>query len=80
MFAAPPSWRVTTRRMRRVVQRVEHRQVALAGDAEREVGAVQDELVDEDLPAAAAHGRTTGCSKYTVGRWVFGFSASAGST
>ena len=63
-----------------VAQRVEHRQVALAGDAECEIGAVQDELVDEDLPAAPAHGRTTGCSKYTVGRWVFGFSASAGST
>ncbi len=65
---------------RRVAQRVEDGQVALAGDAERQLGAVQDELVDEDLPAAAAHTRTTGCSKYTVGRWVFGFSASAGST
>ena len=57
MFAAPPSWRVTIEPQRRVVQRVEHRQVALAGHAEGEVGAVQHELVDEDLPAAARHGR-----------------------
>ena len=38
-----------------VVQRVEHGQVALPGDAEEEVGAVNPELVDQDLPAAAAH-------------------------
>ena len=38
-----------------VAQRVEHGQVALAGDAEQQVGAVDAELVDEDLPAAAAH-------------------------
>ena len=79
MFAAPPSWRVTISRTRRVVQRVEHRQVALARDAEREVRAVQDELVDEDLPAAARH-VTTGCSRKIVALWVLGFSASAGST
>ncbi len=36
---------------RRVVQRVEHREVALAREAEREIGAVQLELVDEDPPA-----------------------------
>jgi hypothetical protein len=43
-----------------VAQRVEHRQVALAGDAEEAVGAVDPELVDEDLAAAARH---NGCSR-----------------
>ena len=38
---------------RRVVQRVEDGEVALAGDAEGQVGPVQHELVDQDLPAAA---------------------------
>ena len=37
----------------RVVQRVEHGQVALARDAERVLDAVQLELVDEDLAAGA---------------------------
>ena len=37
------------------------------------------ELVDEDLAARAAH-RRTGCSRKTVGRCVFGLSASVGST
>ena len=41
---------------RRVVQRVEHREVALARHAEGEVDAVQLELVDED-PAARPHHR-----------------------
>ena len=44
----------------RVVERVEHREIALAGHAEREVGAVNAELVDQDLPAGArggGHGR-----------------------
>ena len=45
-----------------VAQRVEHGQVALAGDAEQEVGAVDAELVDEDLPAAAAHSAPRGRS------------------
>ena len=60
---------------RRVVQRVEHGQVALAGEAEREVDAVQLELVDED-PAAAPH---SGTSRRTVARWSLGLSSSAGS-
>ena len=62
---------------RRVVERVEHRQVALAGDAEGQLDAVQLELVDERL-AAASH-RSTGCSRRIVARWSFGFSSSAGS-
>ena len=37
----------------RVVQRVEHREVALPRDPEGELRPVQDELVDEDLAAAA---------------------------
>ena len=40
---------------RRVVQAVEHLEEALAGHAEDDVGAVHDELVDEQLAAAAAH-------------------------
>ena len=62
---------------RRVVERIEHRQVALAGDAESQLDAVQLELVDERL-AAASH-RSTGCSRRIVARWSFGFSSSAGS-
>ena len=49
---------------RRVVQRVEHGQVALARETEREVRAVQLELVDED-PAA---GPQSGTSRRTVAR------------
>ena len=50
---------------RRVVQRVEHGQVALARETEREVGAVQLELsVDED-PAV---GPQSGTSRRTVAR------------
>ena len=60
---------------RRVVQRVEHGQVALAREAEREVGAVQLELVDEDL-AAGPH---SGTSRRIVARWSRGLSSSAGS-
>ena len=79
MFAAPLSWRVTIEPQRRVVERVEDGQVALAGDAEGQVGPVQHELVDQDLPAAARQ-RRTGCSRKIVARWVLGLSASAGST
>ena len=57
-FAAPCSWRQVMSRDRRVVERVEHGQVALAREAEREVGAVQLELVDEDL-AAGPHSGTS---------------------
>ena len=60
---------------RRVVERVEHGEEALAGEAEREVGAVQLELVDDD-PAAGPH---SGTSSRTRARWSFGFSSSAGS-
>ena len=79
MFAAPPSWRVTISRMRRVVQRVEHREIALARHAEGEVGAVQRELVDEDLAAGAAS-RGDRVLEEDPRRWVLGLSASAGST
>ena len=79
MFAAAASWRHVIEADRRVVERVEHREVALAGHAERDVGAVHDQLVDENLAAAAAHS-SIGRSKKTVGRCSFGFSSSAGST
>ncbi len=54
---------------RAVAERVEDLEVALARYAEGEVGAVDDELVDEDLPAGAAlapsrhRGRVIGCSR-----------------
>ena len=51
MFAAPTSWRQRDEADRRVVQGVEHGEVALAGHAECDVDAVDDELVDEELPA-----------------------------
>ena len=41
----------------RVVQRVEHREVALAGNAERVVDAVDQQLVDENAAAGASHDR-----------------------
>ena len=37
----------------RAVQRIEHWQIALAWNAEREIGPMNQQLVDEDLPAAA---------------------------
>src|SRR5438094_235859 len=43
-----------------VVEGVEDREVALPRHAEGELGAVEDELVDEQLRAGAAH-RVTGC-------------------
>jgi hypothetical protein len=64
---------------RRVVQRVEDGDVALAWNAERRLDAVDDELVDEHLRAGSRH-KTRGRSKKTVGRWSFGLSSSAGST
>ena len=66
---------------RRVVEGIEHREVALTGDAEREVGAVHDQLVDEK-PAARPHatGRRSACSRYTVAFWSFGRSSSAAFT
>ncbi len=63
---------------RRVVERVEHGEIALAREAERELGTVQLELVDED-PAAGPH-RSRGSSESTVARWSRGLSSSAGST
>ena len=62
---------------RRVVERVEHGQEALAGQAEREVDPVQLELVDED--AAAVSHRSSGSSRRTVARCSFGLASSAGS-
>ena len=62
---------------RRLVEPVEQRDVALARDAERRVGAVHDELVDEQLSAVPAHSVR---SRYTRARWSFGLSSSAGST
>ena len=61
---------------RRVVERVEHGQVALARKAEREVDAVELELVDEDL-AACPH---SGTSRRIVAVCSRGFASSAGST
>ncbi len=40
----------------RVVQRIEHREEAFAGDGENAVAALRDELVDQDT-AASAGGR-----------------------
>ena len=82
MFAAPPSWRQRDQpdRVARLPERVERRDVALARDAEDRVGPVDTKLVDEDLPAAAAHGSSTCRSSRIDARCVFGFSASAGST
>jgi hypothetical protein len=63
---------------RPVDERVEQPEVALAGDPEREVGALRDELVGQDLPARSHHSDTVS-SRKTVARWSFGFSSSAGS-
>ena len=62
---------------RRVVERVEHREVALARDAEGKLDPVSLELVDED-PAARPHSRS-GSSSSTVARCSRGLSSSAGS-
>ena len=64
---------------RSVPKSVENRDVALARNAERDLDAVEDELVDEDPCSGAAHG-SIGSSKKTVARWSFGLSSSAGST
>ena len=54
---------------RAVAERVEDVDVALARDAERELGAVDGELVDQELAAGAAarlvrhSGRVIGCSR-----------------
>ncbi len=56
---------------RRVVERVEHRQVALARHAEGDVHPVDHELVDEE-PASRPHVRSSRCSRKTVGFWSFG--------
>ncbi len=62
---------------RRVVERVEDREIALPRHTERELDPVELELVDERLPARSH--RSTGCSRKIVARWSFGFSSSAGS-
>ena len=51
MFAAPASWRHVIRRIGDLVEPVEQREVALAGHAERDLGAVDRELVGEQLAA-----------------------------
>ena len=52
---------------RRVAERVEDVDVALARDAEREPRTVERELVDEELPAGAAHDEASiACSSRTV--------------
>ena len=48
------------------MERVENGEVALPGDAEGEVGPVDDELVDEQLPAGAACHSSKGSSTKTV--------------
>ena len=40
-----------------VVERVEHREVAFAGDAERERGALRNQVGDEDLAAGSFAGQ-----------------------
>src|SRR5260221_12571661 len=50
---------------RRIVKTVEHSEEALARHAEHRVGAVHDELVDEELPAVPAHMERSG--EYDVG-------------
>ena len=55
MFAAPASWRHVISRIGAVVQAVEQREVALAGNAEGELGAVHGELVGEQLAAVPRH-------------------------
>ena len=67
-------------RVARFPEGVERRDVAFARDAEDRVGPVDTKLVDEDLPAAAAHGSSIVRSRRIDARCVFGFSASAGST
>ena len=62
-----------------VTESVENGDVALAGNAERGVHAVREELVDEDPRPAARHS-SIGSSKKTVARWSLGLSSSAGST
>ena len=64
---------------RRIVEGVEDRQEALAGNAEDGVGGVAHELIDEQLPARAGH-RSRTRSKKTVGRCSFGRDSSSGST
>ena len=49
IMAAPPSWRQVVTVMRRVAQRIEHRQEAFAGHAEHMLDAVGDKLVDQHL-------------------------------
>jgi hypothetical protein len=54
-----------------VVERVEHRQIALAGDGEHPVDTVEPQLLDQDLGAAAplcrAHGAAAGL-RFGVGK------------
>ena len=52
---------------RRVVERVEHREIALAGNAERELDAVQRQLVDQHL-TAGAHGCRLGIRHVGIAR------------
>jgi hypothetical protein len=65
-----------------VEQAVQQGQVALTGDAERELAAVQDELVGEQLAARArpAHESSSGSSTNTVYFWGFGLAASSSRT
>ena len=56
---------------RGVVEGIEHGEVALAGNAERQLDPVDDELVDDE-PAAGPHVRRSGCSRYTVGSLQLG--------
>ena len=63
----------------RVVERVERGEVALAGDAEDESTPCSSSWSTRIRPPRARHG-STGSSKKTVARCVFGLSASAGST
>ena len=62
-----------------VEQAVQQRYVALSRDAERQLAAVQHELVGEQLPARP-HSASSGSSTNTVYCWDLGFDASSSRT
>ena len=71
MLAAAPSCLATIDGdLRRVIQRVEHIEIAFAGDAEQAVDAVDAKRVDEDPPARAGSA--------SVGHWPLYLTSTAG--
>ncbi len=77
MLAAPASWRQTMKRIasRALVERVEHREVALARHAEREVHAVADQRIDKQLAAASGRHRPSAHSCRTAKPLAFSISS-----